>query len=386
MKILHVITRADLGGAQRHLLDLLSGLRADFNVEAAMGEEGYFSDSVRELGLPVHIVPSLVQPLSVTKDARALFELIQLIRRRKPDLVHAHTSKAGVIGRAAARLTGTPSIFTAHTWCFAEGTSLKWKLLGTPAEKVAARCCRFIINVSAANRELALRNGIAPADKLVTIHNGVPDEPHRAQPCGGGPVRIVMVARFVQQKAQDDLLRALSGINAALEVVFAGDGPLRSQAEALAGQLRIADRVHFLGERRDIAELLASAHIFALPTHWEGFPLSVLEAMRAGLPVVASDVGGIREAVVTGETGLLVRPESVEEFRGALMQLIEQPALRGQMGAAGRARFERNFTFSAMCAKTVAIYNAVLQQKHTLQFAGPLAFARGPEVRSKSRP
>ncbi len=375
MKLLLIITRGELGGGQRHVVDLLAGLKQEYDLELATGEDGYLVESARTLGVPVHLIRHLVMPISPYDDIRALLALSRLIAKVKPDLVHAHTSKAGVLGRAAARINGVPCVFTAHTWCFAEGTAWKWKAIGIPLEKLAARWSGAIINVSEANRQLALKNCIAPAEKLITIHNGIPDTTHRALPAGRGVPTIVMIARFAPQKAQADLLRAVQGIEEPFRVVFIGDGPTRSAHEELAVQLGIRDRVDFLGVRRNIEHLLASAHIFALPSNWEGFPLTILEGMRAGLPVVASNVGGVAEAIVDGRTGFLVPAGSIVEFRSRLKQLIAHPTLRASLGVAGRARYEAEFTVRAMLRKTVAVYQTI----HPTQIRGRFAVL-GPSV------
>ena len=357
MKILYLITRGDLGGAQVHLLDLLSRLREREDLVVGVGEDGYFADGVQVLGIPCHIVPSLIQPIAPSQDIRALVELVGLIRSVKPDLVHAHTSKAGFLGRSAAAIAGVPSVFTAHTWCFAEGTRWKWKLAGIPSEWLAARCSSAIINVSHANRDLAKRYRIAGQDRLLVIHNGIPDSPHRAKPDRPGVPTIAVVARCCPQKDQALLLRALAEIKAPARAIFVGDGPTLPNLKAEARLLGLLDRVEFLGQRLDVAELLASAHVFALPTHWEGFPLSILEAMRAGLPVVASSAGGVAEAVIEGETGFLFSCGDAGTFRARLQHLLESPALRRTMGDAGRRRYEAEFTLDGMVRKTLAVYD-----------------------------
>ena len=363
MKILQVITRGELGGGQRHVMDLLEGLRG-YELEVATGEDGYLAEGARALGIPVHILPHLVMPISPLEDTRGLMALSQLIAKLKPDLVHAHTSKAGILGRVAARINGVPAIFTAHTWCFSEGTSWKWKAIGIPLEKLAATWSGAIINVSEANRQLAVRHRVAAIGKLITIHNGIPDTPHRAQPgLSSGTPRIVMIARFAPQKAQAELLRALRDIDLPFRLAFVGDGSTRAVHERLAEELGLGSRVDFLGERRDIAEILATAQVFALPTNWEGFPLTILEGMRAGLPVVASDVGGVGEAVVHETTGFLVGAGSTNEFRLRLRQLLNDPSLRGRQGAAGRIRYEQDYTVRAMLEKTVVVYESVLRRK-----------------------
>lgn len=357
MKVLILITRAELGGAQRHVVDLLEGLRGEFELHLATGEEGYLTDAAQRLAVPVHMVPDLVQPMSPVRDYKAVCQMKRLIEQLEPDLVHAHTSKAGIVGRAAAAWNGTPCLFTAHTWCFSEGTSWKWKVVGTPMERLAARWSSAIINVSESNRQLALRQGVRPRGAMLTLHNGIADTEHRASAGACDVPVVVMVARFSPQKAQAELLEAASSIELPFRIVFVGDGPTRPALQQRAEQLGLGGRVKFLGERHDVAEILASSHIFALPTNWEGFPLSILEAMRAGLPVVVSDVGGVREAVLEGETGFLSADVGGSGFREGLRRLIEDAALRVRMGRAGRVRFEREFTVDVMLRKTAKVYH-----------------------------
>lgn len=362
LRILMLITRAELGGGQTHVADLLRGLREDFEVHLGVGETGYLTEVAAELGVRTHILKSLVQPLQPLMDFAALWECVDLIRQIQPDLVHTHTSKAGFIGRAAAVRLGVPSVFTAHTWCFAEGTSLKWKLVGTPMERVAANWCGKIINVSDANRALARAKGIAEESKHVTIHNGIADHALRARPAEGAVPRIIMLARFAPQKAQALLVEAVRGIEKPFELVFVGDGPTRAAVEEQVRVAGLSGRVQFLGQRLDVAELLASSHIFALFTHWEGFPISILEAMRAGLPSVVSDVGGVREAI-DESCGRIVAARDVPGFRSALDGLVGSAAMRAQLGGAARARYERNYTVDVMLGKTVSVYRAVIAEQ-----------------------
>jgi glycosyltransferase involved in cell wall biosynthesis len=358
MKILLLITRAELGGGQTHVVDLLRGLRDEFEVELGTGESGYLTESAERLGIRSHVIPDLVQPMRPWQDVKALWQCFRLIRSVRPDIVHTHTSKAGVIGRMAARLAGVPSIFTAHTWCFAEGTSWKWKAVGIPVERLAALCAARIITVSEANRASALHHRIASPAKFVTIHNGIADSPHRAKPAEKAVPRIVMVARFSEQKAQGLLIEAVAQIRTPFRLLLVGDGPRRPAVEQQAEKLNLGDRVEFLGQRLDIAEVLASSHIFALFTNWEGFPISILEAMRAGLPVVASDVNGVGEAVANGSTGFLADEGDVAMFRQRLEQLLLDASLRAELGAAGRRRFENEFTVEAMLGRTAGIYRS----------------------------
>lgn len=367
--VAYVITRAEIGGGQSHVLDLLDGFRNQIDVHLITGEQGYLTDAAASIGVPVHVLPSLVQPMAPHQDARALAGLLGLLGRIGPGLVHAHTSKAGILARAAALLRNIPSVFTAHTWCFSEGTSRLWHTIGVPLERGASRLCRKIITVSEANRQLAIERGIRP-DKVQTVHNGVPDSPRRASPgVGAAPVRVVMAARFAQQKDHATLLRAVATLESPVEILLAGDGPLRGQMQAMAAELGVSRSVRFLGDCRDMPQLLAEAHIFALPTRWEGFPISILEAMRAGLPVVASNVGGVGEAVSDGVTGFTTRPGDVQDFADKLRTLVRTPELRGDFGRAARISYERNFTRQIMLRRTFEVYQEAVPTWSTFREA-----------------
>jgi glycosyltransferase involved in cell wall biosynthesis len=382
MRVLYLVTRADLGGAQVHILDLIQGLRSEVDAAVGVGETGYFTERLARLGVPYYVLPNLVHPIAPIRDSRALGETVRLIRNLKPDVVHAHTSKAGVIGRLAARMAGVASVFTAHTWCFAEGTSWKWRVLGVPAECVAGSLSSAIINVSQANRDLALRYWVADPRKVVTIWNGIPDSAHRARPGDESTTPVIaMVARFVEQKNQGLLLRAIARLQGRARVVFAGDGPLLPAAEREARELGVASQVEFLGRRSDIAEILSRAHVFALPTNWEGFPLSILEAMRAGLPVVASDAGGVAESIVDGVTGYLVPRSDDDLFVDRLSALVADPALRARLGLAGRERYQSTFTLDQMLWKTLAVLRGA-QDRH--RHSGRRLETLTPQIENKS--
>jgi glycosyltransferase involved in cell wall biosynthesis len=189
----------------------------------------------------------------------------------------------------------------------------------------------------------------------------MPDVPEalRAE-LGRSPVRIVMVARFQEPKDHRTLLAALAQMREeAWTLDLIGDGPLEANVRRLADELGLIERVRFLGQRNDVDEQLAEAQLFLLISRWEGFPLSILEAMRAGLPVIASNVGGCNESVVDGETGFLVRSGDVGSLHDKLMVLVRSAVLRQQMGTAGRKRFTEHFTFHQMFEKTFALYGQV---------------------------
>lgn len=360
MKIVQIITRSDAtGGAHVHVRDLsLALLREGHQVTVLVGREGPFTEELRDMGIPYRTLRYLVRPIRPVTDFRGVLEMRRILAELEPDLVCVHSSKAGWLGRLAARTLGIPSVFTAHGWAFTEGVPGLRRMIYVLAERLAAPLGQRIITVSEFDCELALRCRVAPPKKLVTVHNGVPGiaPSLRANPASQPP-RLIMVARFEKQKDHITLLRALTKLRETdwhLELV--GDGPLMGSVRDEARRLGIQGRVRFWGTRQDVAEILSQGQIFILVSNYEGFPLTILEAMRAGLPVVASDVGGVKEAVVDGETGFLIPRGDEDALRDTLLRLLLDTDLRAKMGTAGRLRYQEHFTFERMLEKTVKVY------------------------------
>lgn len=359
MRILYVITRSEPGGAQMHVLDLIQGLPPSFETAVVTGEEGFLADRARSLGSLVFCIPELKRSMHPYRDTKAAWKIWRIIKTFQPDLIHAHTFKAGVTGRLAAFFADVPSLYTAHGWQFASGTPSLQKLVAFPGELVSAVLGDGVVTVSRYDSRLAARTGVTRRGKTWMIRNGVPDSPLRADPGGETTVNIVMVGRFAEQKDHLLLLHALRHVQGAWELRLVGDGPTKQKIEAETQKLCLTNRVHFLGARSDVPEILAASQIFVLASFYEGLPLSVLEAMRAGLPTVVTDVGGIRDCVFDGRTGFVVRPQDREDMRSALQTLIESRTLRRQMGSAARVLYERSFTSERMLAKTLAVYSRV---------------------------
>jgi glycosyltransferase involved in cell wall biosynthesis len=359
-RLLYLVTRAEHGGAQAHVLDLAAGMREQFEVEVATGEEGFLTEACRERAIPVHVVSRLQREIEPFNDLRALQELIQLMRRIEPDLVHAHTFKAGFLGRFAANYSGIPCVYTVHMWPFGDAVPLSWRMIAPHCERLAARWCDRIITVSELGARNAAQYRIGGASQIVPILNGIAEHPARARLDRDSPLSCTMVARFTDFKDHGLLLRAFAMVPGQARLKLVGDGKTLSAAKKLAAELGIRERVEFKGARSDVPEILAQTDVFVLASKTETLPISILEAMRAGLPVIASDVGGISEEVVDGETGLLVPAGSVEELSNALQRLLADKQLRVAMGRAGRRRFERVFRADTMINRTQQLYQEVL--------------------------
>jgi glycosyltransferase involved in cell wall biosynthesis len=363
LKIAYVITRSDhVGGAQVHVRDLAASmLRKGHEPIVLAGGSGPYTDALHAAGVKTFTVKHLVAAIRPHKDAVALAELWMILRQLRPDLISTHSSKAGVLGRLAARALRIPVVFTAHGWSFTPGIPSRQAMLYRGMERLVAPLASRIITVSEFDRELALDSHLAPPERVVTVHNGMPDisPALRADP-GRSPVRLVMTARFESQKDHSTLLQALAGLDGAWQLDLIGDGPLLPQIQSLADELGLKDRVRFWGQRMDVEQLLAAAQVALLITNWEGFPRSILEAMRAGLPVVASRVGGIAESVQDGETGFLVDRGDIEGLRRRLIEILNDAGLRARMGRSGRERYECQFRLEHTMEKTMAVYQDLI--------------------------
>jgi glycosyltransferase involved in cell wall biosynthesis len=362
-RVLYLVTRAERGGAQAHVLDLAVGMNGLFDVVVATGEEGFLTEACREQSIPVHVVPNLRREIKPIADLLSLRVLAQLMRRTQPDIVHAHTFKAGFLGRLAAKRLKIACVYTVHMWPFGDGVPMSWRLTAPACERLAARWCDRVITVSEVGARQASKHNICDQAKVTSIWNGIPDHAARARLERETELRCTMVARFTGFKDHALLLRAFAGVPGNARLVLAGDGSTLAAAKALARQLGIDERVEFAGVRSDVPELLERSDVFILASKQETLPISILEAMRAGLPVIATNVGGIPEEVIHEETGLLVRPGSVEDLSAALIRLLGNRTLRTEMGRAGRKRFEKMFQAQTMITKTAALYGEVLRER-----------------------
>lgn len=363
MRIAFLITRADaIGGAAIHVRDLAVRLMADGHEPiVATGGVGVYSDMLEASGIQHYNLRWLRRSLDPVSDLRGVIEVRQFLREVRPALLHAHSSKAGVVGRIAARTSGVPVIFTAHGWSFTEGVPPMQRALYKAIDRITVPFAAQVISVSEFDRQLALKNRVGHADRIATVHNGMPDitSDMLADP-GVTPPRLIMVARFEPQKDHETLLRALATLrDLPWTLSLVGDGPLSERMSALAAETGIKERIDFCGYRPAVAELLAESQIFVLASNWEGLPLTIVEAMRAGLPVVASDVGGVAELIDEGATGYLVSPRSAAALAAALRPLIADAELRRRLGSAGRRRYTASFTFEHMYRKTMAVYDRV---------------------------
>jgi glycosyltransferase involved in cell wall biosynthesis len=359
-----LITLAEVGGAQTYVASLVPALVDRFDVVVAAHGTGPLRDVAQAAGARFVPLRHVRRELGA-HDVAGLFELVRLLRRYRPDILHASSSKAGVLGRLAGFLAGVPiRVFTVHGWAFAAYSGMAGRVYRW-ADLLVRPLTTVTICVSEREREAGLLAGTCDPARTVVIPNAVDVAGARRV---GGVARerplIVSVGRLKAPKDFLTFLRALGRLrDDSFEVLIVGDGPDRPRLEQEIAALGLGGRVRLAGERHDVAELLAGADVFVLPSASEGMPVSVLEAMAAGLPVVASRVGGLAEQVVDGETGVLVSPGDADELAGALARLLRDPELRRRLGEAGRVRAEQAFDLVPFRRAHLELYSRELARR-----------------------
>ncbi len=367
VNIVIIITKGDIGGAQIHVKDMAVALQALGNtVTVIVGEKREFTTLLESLDIRYHVLENLVREIAPVKDFKALRDIRTLLADIKPDLVNIHSSKAGILGRIAITMAKIPTTFTAHGWAFTDGVSAKKQLIYKTIEKITSYLPSRIITVSHYDRSIALKHNICKPEKLITIQNGMPDIDSSlfAEP-SQSPPQLIMVARFQHPKDHQTLVEALHPLKHLpwqLSLVGDGEKALQKACEETITRLGLQEKIQLLGYRSDIDQLMANSHIFLLISNWEGFPLSILEAMRAKLPVIASSVGGVVETIRNGENGYLVKNKN--ELTQRLKELITDSKKRTQFGEQARQDYLNNFTLEIQLKKTFAVYNELLTQHH----------------------
>jgi glycosyltransferase involved in cell wall biosynthesis len=360
--VLLLITLAEVGGAQSYVAALLPALAERYDVVLAAYGEGPLREAAARAGARFVPLRHVRRPIHPLRDLAGLFELRRLMRRERPQIVHASSSKAGVLGRLAASSTRVPiRFFTVHGWAFSAYSGLSSRLYRF-ADRLMASLTTITICVSEKELAEGLKAGTCSSERSVVIHNAVDVTAARRSVHDRPTPRMVAVGRMKAPKDFMTLVRAVAVLgDEELETLVVGDGPDRDDVEAEIRRLGLEQRVVLAGERDDVPVLLAESDVFVLSSRSEGLPVSVLEAMAAGLPVVASDVGGLKELVVDGETGLLVPAGDEAALAAALRPLLQNRDLRRRFGAAGRARAEGRFDLASFRRAHLELYARQLE-------------------------
>jgi glycosyltransferase involved in cell wall biosynthesis len=364
--VLKIIEVTNVDFSLRHfLLPLMRGARARGHEVIGVCADGKLLADVRAEGFRIE-TPRLERRLSPASLWRAYRALERLFRAEQPDLVHAHMPISGFLARLAAWRAGVPRVaYTCHGFLFNQPGPWLRRAASLAMELIAGRLTDIFTTVSSAEAADARRLHIAAG--AVAIGNGRDPAVFRPDPEARSAVRaalgvpaetvvVMAVSRLVRHKGYPELLAAMRDVPAELWVV--GERLASDHGEDLEPYFAgsgLGARLRRLGYRGDVAAVLAAADIFALPSHFEGLPMSVIEAMLTGLPVVATDIRGPREQVVPGETGLLVAPSTVAPLAAALRRLAEDASLRQRMGSAGRARAMARYDEAGVVARTLDV-------------------------------
>jgi glycosyltransferase involved in cell wall biosynthesis len=377
-RLVHVITRLELGGAQENTLFCVRNHdRGRFQVGLVAGQGGLLDEEARRIpDATVRIVPYLKHPIAPWSDLVTLFRLRSHFRTTGADIVHTHSSKAGILGRLAAFLAGVPAVVhTAHGWSFNPTQSPGVRRTFVALERMAAAISDRLITVSHRNRIDGLALGIGRVRQYDVVHSGIEVDAFRRPITARETVRaglgiephhvlVGTVTCLKPQKAPLDFLRAAALAHARderLRFVIAGDGELRPAMDQLVSELGLQGVVRLLGWRRDVVDLLHAMDVFLLTSRFEGLPRAVLQALAAGVPVVATAVDGTPEVVRDRHSGLLVPPSDPEAAAGRLLEMVSDPVLRRRCIAQGREVLDRGFDSRRMVRDLERLYIDLLE-------------------------
>ncbi len=385
MRIVHVITRLIIGGAQENTVlcceDLVRRYGDDVLLVTGppLGPEGSLLDRARAGGVPLKIIDPLRRAIHPWRDFLSYRQLKQTIRQFRPDVVHTHSAKGGILGRRAAWILGVKAVVhTVHGSPFYpnQGRAGRWFILC--CERAAARQCHALVGVADAMTDQLVAAGVAPREKFTTVYSGMEVEPflHSAEhrdrvrrELGYRPEHVVIgkIARLFTLKGHDDVIEAARTVVAQqpfVRFLFIGDGILRERLQRQISEAGLTDHFQFTGlvPPDRIPELIVATDIVVHASLREGLARVLPQALIAGRPAVSYDVDGAREVVISGETGYLIPPRDVARLAEALARLAADPALRDRLGQEGRRRFTEQFRHEHMTAELRKLYQAILDR------------------------
>ncbi len=383
MRVLHVITRLIFGGAQQNTVmsckaQSAGGHEVTLAFGPIYGPEGSLLEEARASGARIVQIEAMRRAVDPWHDAVCYRALRRLIREVRPEVVHTHSSKAGILGRAAAWKERVPAVIhTVHGLPFHDRQSAPVRRVYIAAERWAAKRCHHLIAITPAMVEAFATQHIAPPERFTVIHSGVDTERFRPRPETRAAIRaelgiaaeapvVGIVARFDPYKGHDDLLEMFPRLEErfpGVRLLFVGDGWDRARIEAhpvvRAGKAVLTGLVAL--DR--MAEYLAAMDVKVLPSYQEGQSRTLVEALMCECPIVAYDVGGIGSVCIDGETGLLVPIGDREKLAQAIAWMLEHPRERAEMAKRGRLHVHRTFSAQAMFERLEMVYGMVLDRK-----------------------
>jgi len=377
-KVFHLITKLEMGGAQGNTIYTCAHLDKNrFDVSLVCGEGGVLDKDALSAGYPVHFVPQLVRAISPIKDISAFFALRKIFLEHKPDIIHTHSSKAGILGRLAAKSVGVPVIVhTFHGFGFTPWQHPVVRQAFIIAEKVCATISTALIFVSRANMEQAKELGFSGKNWQL-IHSGIDLAAYPPSSVDAAQVKVSLnlspevryvlcVSNFKQQKNPIDFFKMAKLVADKIPdvyFVYTGEGELLERAKMLALRLEITGRCRFPGWRRDTPQLMACASVFALTSLWEGLPRAAVEALKSGLPGAYYAADGVSDIIADGKNGFLIPKGNHRLMAEKITALLSDNNLREQMAQAARETDLREFDIVEMVKSQERLYEELLVKK-----------------------
>lgn len=359
-KILYIVTKSDLGGVTKYLLEIVNHLPQAYEPFFIMSNKGYFSEELCKLGFEknIYFVKMTNSIFDIKTHILSNIKTLSLILKIKPDIIHCNSTTAGIVGRISGFLTRTPVVFTAHGWAFTSGTNKKKQTFYKILETLLASFTKKIICVSEYDRQIALDVMPFFDNKLVTIHNGISDVSNefKKSEFSKDKLKIVMISRFCPQKDPYTLIKAVSelnndGYNIGLDLFGYGE-----ELDKVLATIKNTDcpNIKYKGEISDVTPILKNYDVYSLISNWEGLPIGIIEAMRAGLPILVSYVGGNSECVK--DNGFLVKRQDVSDCKIQLKKFLDNKDNLQVFAKNSRCFFEEEFMCEKMVCKTIKEY------------------------------
>jgi glycosyltransferase involved in cell wall biosynthesis len=374
-KILYLITQSIWGGAQKYVYDLATNLNPQkFEIVVAAGGDGELLKKLKKAKRKTYSLKYLKRSISPYYEIRAFFEILNLLKKEKPDIIHINSSKGTVLAALAGKMIKTKVIYTVHGSVFMASFPWLIRKFWLWIEKIFSRFKDKIITVSEFDRELWLKHKIVPSEKIVTIHNGLGPKDTKTSIQKLELLKILnlksstnykivgTIAHLYPEKGIEYLIEAAKILNHELRItnyelifIVIGEGAERKKLEKLIRKYRLENNFFLLGEIKEASRYLETFDIFVLPSVKEGFPYTVLEALAAGTPIIASQIGGVSEIIENKKNGLLIPKEDPQVLAQKIFFLINNPEIAQRLTEKAKESI-KNFSLEKMIKKTENIY------------------------------